>query len=53
MTVVNKTNGESKPNANGLSIYMPKTYGISLGQSVVNSLDTWQQIVNKQYYFLQ
>jgi hypothetical protein len=52
-TVVNKTNGESKPNANGLSVYLPKTYGVSLDQSVVNSLDTWRQIVNKQYYFLQ
>ena len=51
-TVVNTTNGKSKPNANGLSIYFPKDYGSYSSQSVVNSLDTWQQIVNKKYYFL-
>ena len=27
-TVVNKINGESKPNANGLSIYLPNAYGL-------------------------
>ena len=51
--IVYKANGESKPNANGLSIYLPNTYGQHLSQSVANSLETWQQIVNKQYYFLQ
>ena len=52
-TVVNTTNGESKSNASGLSIYLPKEYGSHLSQSVVNSMDGWQQIVTKQYYFSQ
>jgi hypothetical protein len=52
-TVVYKANGESRPNANGLSIYLPNTYRSVLSQSIVNSLDTWQQVMNKQYYFLQ
>ena len=52
-TVVYKINGESKPNANGLSIYLPNAYRSVLSQSIVNSLDAWQQIMNKQYYFLQ
>ncbi|RPH73646.1 hypothetical protein EHM76_05050, partial [bacterium] len=51
--VVYKVNGESKPNAHGLSIYLPSAEGSRLSQFLVNSLDTWQNIVNKQYYYLQ
>ena len=49
--VVYNTKGEAKPDANGLSIYMP-TQLVDFSDSIIYTMENWQTLVNKQYHLL-
>ena len=47
-SVIYNVNGEAKPNANGLSVYMPLQKEEFTESGIINSLDVWQKIVKLQ-----
>jgi hypothetical protein len=47
-SVIYNVNGEAKPNANGLSVYMPLQKEEFTESGIINSLAAWQKIVKLQ-----
>jgi hypothetical protein len=47
-SVVYNVNGDAKPNAHGLSVYMPSLKDEFTDSAIINSLDRWKNIINLQ-----
>jgi Clostripain family len=51
-SIIYNINGKARANATGLSIYMP-TKDEDFSDSVKYTMEGWQKIINRQYYFLK